>query len=77
MTKIKPTLFKRICYWVLLIIIETFIGRRLRDDMEKKRSLKKRLKYFKPELHTSLFGKKIIWHEREKPLSDDDEKLID
>lgn len=64
---------------ILLRILRVFaiiISGELNKRKSKKQELNNKLKYFKPTIHEGIFSKKIIWEQRNIPLTDTELKNL-
>lgn len=49
---------------------------KIKKEFEQTEKVRKKLKYFKPEIHEGFLSRKIIWKQRKKPLTEKQLKQI-
>jgi hypothetical protein len=59
-------------FWFFVAVVMLLIFEEMKERKHKKNRMKSKLKYFNPIVEESIFGKKITWILREKPLSDEE-----
>jgi hypothetical protein len=63
-------------YWCLdmlgrlaIFIAAEMMKQWLQDRTRQRRSIERKVKYFKPTIHESFWGKRVTWEMRDEPLT--------